>query len=306
MRRTRSLEERLRSPGIPLLAPWAFDAWLDQSGTVALRRVTARVPLPFLFGRFRARRLLYAEICRAFDSDPRIRTTLATSFEAIPRVVADIAAAAHSAHLLSLVRREASRRLVAVPRVAVVRRLEGETLDALGPLPTLAPYDGLTALLAGSLAVEAELAFMGKLRRRLPAASGRPGSMIAAVDRDHAWGPASPAGHYWIAETSMSSLDLNREPDRHRFAATLERSLGHARGDLAALEPAQSTSVITRLMELLSGQRSDGTRPPRGLPGGVATVPPAVLRATATVLASPVQPLAPRDNGADEDANAGE
>jgi len=270
-----------------------------------LRRAAARLPLPFLFGRHRARRLLHGEICRALDSDPSIRATLATSFAAIPSVIADVAAAANSAQLLSLVHREASRRLVVVPRAAVVRCLGRKTVEALGPLPTLAPYEGLAAFLVGSLAAEAELAFLETVRRYLPSASGRPGSMIAAVDRDAEWGSASPPGHYWLAETSMSSLDLNREPDRRRFANTLERSLAQARGDLANLESSQSASVLARLMELLSGRGNEGARPPRRRLSGVAAAPPAVLRATTTVLASPVQPLAPRDNGEGEDETPG-
>jgi hypothetical protein len=291
LRRSRPLEERLRSAGIPLLTPRTFDAWLTRSGAVALRRAGAQLPLPFLFGQARARRLLYTEICRALDSDPRIRTALATSFEAIPRVIADVAAAAHSAQLLSLVHREASRRLVAVPRAAVVRRLAREALGTLGPLPTLSPYEGLAAFLVGSLSVEAELGFVEALRRDLPAACGRAGAMIAAVDRDSAWGLASPGGHYWIAETSMSSLDLNREPDRRRFAGTVERSLAQARGDLSDLEVSQRASVLARLMEVLSGRGAETARPRRRSPSGAAQAPAAVSPAKTTVLASAPQVL---------------
>jgi hypothetical protein len=301
LRRPRSLDERLRSPGSPLLPRPAFDAWLAHSGSVALRRAAARLPLPFLFRRLRARHALYAEIRRALDSDSRIRTSLAASFATLPRVLTSVASVAHAAQLLPLVHREASRRLVAVPRAAVVRRLARDSLDSLGALPTLAPYEGLAAFLVGSLAVEAELAFVDTLRRYLPAASDRPGAMIAAVDRDSVWGGVSPAGHYWIAETSISSLDLGREPDRRRFAATLERSLAQARGDVAELDPAQCTSILARLLEVLSARPSESPRPRRRSPSGVAIPSSALAQATTVVLASPGQPLAPSGNGTPEE-----
>jgi hypothetical protein len=190
----------------------------------------------------------------------------------VPEAVAETGATIVSAQLLSLARLEAARRTVAVPREAVVRRLARRTLLSLGAVPVLAPYDGLVPFLALTLAHEAERAFLEAVRGSLPAATGRRDVMIAAVEAQSDWGGAIPSGHYWLAGTSVSTLDLGRPADRTRFAAAAEPSLGKARREVAALAVTERVSLRKRLEQLADAPRVTDGRGPNRRPSS-ATVP---------------------------------
>ncbi|MEZ5064713.1 MAG: hypothetical protein R3B81_08240 [bacterium] len=270
-----------------------FEEWVRHAGSIAERRARVGLPLPFLFGRSRARRRLERDLRRALDAPPTLRGPLEAALAELPAIVATLATEIISHRLLVLVHTEAARRFVAVPREAVVRRIVRRAYERVGSWPSLGAYDGVCRAIVEAWARDAERVFVESARETIPAAVARRGSMIAAVDRDYAWGEAAPAGHYWLAETSMSTLDLDRREDRARFASTLERSIARARETLADLPATERTSLRVHLREVATGQGVSAPSARQRRPSGTMEAPH-LLAISPNQVRSPGEPEAPK------------
>jgi len=220
--------------------------WVKGEGKDILLQVRTQLRLRWIFGKRRARRILYKQQVKQVNKDKPFRLALREHLNQLPDLVASVADKLRLTGHKALFHFEEGISLVVVPRALVQNDFPVSVVHKMTASGDLERFPHFPQYLLRKKAIDTEELFFKVLKTGGTHICSDNQGMILGVDTDFDWHLKNIPGHYYVGLCNQVEMDLSTWRKRRRFRKSIAKILRRKKIELSDLNVHEIGKITER------------------------------------------------------------